>query len=169
MEKIILNSFLRLECEDHLHIRGENSPNTIRTYSISGSPPHTWRKCFEFSKFHQPWRITSTYVEKILGLQRLAYLYRDHLHIRGENTRSNSHVNVCSGSPPHTWRKFKRKTRSSGTKGITSTYVEKMNEPFRGFKKSWDHLHIRGENPIFLRCQLHDLGSPPHTWRKFVV
>ena len=29
-----------------------------------------------------------------------------------------------------------------------------------------DHLHIRGENTVFVWSLLPEPGSPPHTWRK---
>ena len=52
--------------EDHLHIRGENTNNSVFGYLISGSPPHTWRKSSQDYREEMDVRITSTYVEKIL-------------------------------------------------------------------------------------------------------
>ena len=50
--------------QDHLHIRGENLTRMSIHSTLSGSPPHTWRKLVLLSYRQKEHRITSTYVEK---------------------------------------------------------------------------------------------------------
>ena len=70
---------------------------------------------------------------------------KDHLHIRGEYRQTHQVSNICSGSPPHTWR--------------IHAPIDRLTD------NQQDHLHIRGEYKsrwVFIAAIL---GSPPHTWR----
>ena len=91
--------------QDHLHIRGENKNLQVKKSSVSGSPPHTWRKRVPTDLSIVSLRITSTYVEKTpdAGIQFNGF--EDHLHIRGENLILFDRASIHTGSPPHTWRK----------------------------------------------------------------
>ena len=136
----------KFPCQDHLHIRGENSTELHPLTEISGSPPHTWRKPdFPLLSFHFH-RITSTYVEKTDQITTAEIADQDHLHIRGENPVGNSGYGTASGSPPHTWRKLCTEVDSTASVRITSTYVEKT--------------------VLFVGTFCPNAGSPPHTWRK---
>ena len=70
--------------EDHLHIRGEYHLACPFHCSSPGSPPHTWRIQTLISAGTDQTRITSTYVENTLTMEKTVDLERDHLHIRGE-------------------------------------------------------------------------------------
>ena len=74
-----------------------------------------------------------------------------------------------SGSPPHTWRKLDRFETKYHMIGITSTYMEKTLSTLIHCQRSWDHLHIRGENVWIKHTLKKRLGSPPHTWRKRIL
>ena len=84
----------------------------------------------------------------MLQNQRLEYHPRDHLHIRGENDTSVTFKPVSDR--------------------ITSTYVEKIAHKPDVIRSGRDHLHIRGENETIDESNILKLGSPPHTWRKFL-
>ena len=58
-------------------------------FSNLGSPPHTWRIHKEQLNSIDQDRITSTYVENTDIAQRTSELAKDHLHIRGEYTKSS--------------------------------------------------------------------------------
>ena len=134
------------ESKDHLHIRGENAGTLIIAVVGSGSPPHTWRKQPETSKLSPPCGITSTYVEKTVGMAQSRCNAQDHLHIRGENFVMNVYFIMPLGSPPHTWRKLGAYQSIDWNDRITSTYVEKTICFIILTTPSEDHLHIRGEN-----------------------
>ena len=133
---------------------------------LVGSPPHTWRKQTGKDGKKDMARITSTYVEKTHPSVNLFSSNRDHLHIRGENDGLASTSDLVSGSPPHTWRKLRVSSDFLKTHRITSTYVEKTFAITHLLVKSWDHLHIRGENSQVVHAVVVLPGSPPHTWRK---
>ena len=141
--------FAILTTADHLHIRGENRKQIFQLMKSSGSPPHTWRKQKANIPANEEFRITSTYVEKTNLHFIILSMLQDHLHIRGENY----------SSPLYRLRRIR----------ITSTYVEKTRCLKRAGRESKDHLHIRGENHTLQNQQTHQLGSPPHTWRKLVI
>ena len=132
----------------------------------SGSPPHTWRKQPETSKLSPPCGITSTYVEKTVGMAQSRCNAQDHLHIRGENFVMNVYFIMPLGSPPHTWRKLGAYQSIDWNDRITSTYVEKTICFIILTTPSEDHLHIRGENSVLVLLAGTLVGSPPHTWRK---
>ncbi len=92
---------------------------------------------------------------------------QDHLHIRGENEMAHSGNLLKLGSPPHTWRKFDAEDTGNKQDRITSTYVEKIVIRLNTLEPLQDHLHIRGENYQFLGLMTLNIGSPPHTWRKY--
>ena len=108
VEKIFHLKTYQFHFQDHLHIRGENIISIFSSQFLIGSPPHTWRKSTTKATHKHYFRITSTYVEKIISSIFNTSLVQDHLHIRGENTES---LNVLGGKL-----------------GITSTYVEKIDK-----------------------------------------
>ena len=73
--------------QDHLHLRGENFFVSSFSGVISGSPPLTWRKHKLKQLKAKLTGITSTYVEKTNGTKVLTDADKDHLHLRGENSR----------------------------------------------------------------------------------
>ena len=85
VEKTTVQISKEINPQDHLHIRGENR-QPVATYETKwGSPLHTWRKHLIEHRFGHPQRITSTYVEKTVGMAQSRCNAQDHLHIRGEN------------------------------------------------------------------------------------
>ena len=110
-----------------------------------GSPPHTWRI--------QPF--------KLLSIKRA----KDHLHIRGEYSFLTSQNWWGAGSPPHTWRILLLSSTYLIFVRITSTYVENTFPDDWKFYEAEDHLHIRGEYPLWDGSLVLTIGSPPHTWR----
>ena len=115
------------------------------------------------SEYH---RITSTYVEKtFLHYCNCSQLW-DHLHLRGENTKTLVLQAILWGSPPLTWRKPESLLPEHAHDGITSTYVEKTGSRMEIVLAAQDHLHLRGENYIPYQVIECYKGSPPLTWRK---
>ena len=75
------------DLEDHLHIRGEYSPMLYHEPFLLGSPPHTWRIPLSAICLFCWLGITSTYVENTRYSPPVAWLFQDHLHIRGEYSK----------------------------------------------------------------------------------
>ena len=116
---------------------------------MAGSPPHTWRiqlRLFLLPAYNGN---TSTYVENTTKTLSFARIQWDHLHIRGEYYQTSSYFLWTLGSPPHTWRIPTTWTVLLTAYRITSTYVENTETGGRNNALARDHLHIRGEYPIF--------------------
>ena len=109
---------------DHLHIRGEYANKDQDNEIAVGSPPHTWRILEAADSVELRLRITSTYVENTFYSSLFCYLWRDHLHIRGEYATATKTQKGLLGSPPHTWRILTSMLDDYGVDRITSTYVE---------------------------------------------
>ena len=63
VENTLMDNYLFINYEDHLHIRGEYPARVARLILALGSPPHTWR-IRKLSRLNcLPTGITSTYVE----------------------------------------------------------------------------------------------------------
>ena len=76
--------------EDHLHMCGEYFNGTIRFFLQLGSPPHVWRILNEVTITFGPFRITSTCVENTDTANISKADLRDHLHMCGEYSHSQT-------------------------------------------------------------------------------
>ena len=148
VEKICLWLWVLGKRGKHLHIRGENSKQSMRFTSVLETPPHTWRKFIDLDRIDNLSRNTSTYVEKIASRNRAKHKSRKHLHIRGENSLTSARLLLLSETPPHTWRKFDVFDITLKHFRNTSTYVEKLRFRSCFYEIFRKHLHIRGENSM---------------------
>ena len=110
--------------EDHLHMCGEYLSDSITTAELSGSPPHVWRIHALKDMSKEEIGITSTLVENTNRSGGEQFLWRDHLHTRGEYFTIDVVRPTNVGSPPHSWRILDLKVASHACTGITSTLVE---------------------------------------------
>ncbi len=125
VENTLNNNHIVVFRKDHLHIRGEyNFTPNISNFEL-GLSPHTWRILLILIWKNTHLRIISTYVENTSALSSVCFVYKDHLHIRGEYNINTAETNTIKGSSPHTWR-------IPQSAGNTSRVGQ-------------DHLHIRGE------------------------
>ena len=145
VENTSSNSELILSIWDHLHIRGEYLFNLSLFFGKRGSPPHTWRILDYISLQARQIRITSTYVENTKFAFFKIFVFKDHLHIRGEYRFLKRLEFLPMGSPPHTWRIHAFIKSGSLSYRITSTYVENTIQYNLLKFHAHDHLHIRGE------------------------
>ena len=131
--------------QDHLHLRGEYSFLEITERNFLGSSPLTWRIPTGEAKVKDTRGIISTYVE---------------------NTRRLSSRNFFTkGSSPLTWRIQNRSAIEKTRWGIISTYVENTRWFRKRFRKTRDHLHLRGEYVNLALMITMKWGSSPLTWR----
>ena len=131
------------------------------------TPPHLWRKFVVNYRLGSLERNTSIYMEKISKNIFLGQGQQKHLHVRGENPKSERTSAGKSETPPHTWRKCRDSFTCEDPHGNTSTYVEKIRYRIPLRHRARKHLHIRGENIAASRRFARNKETPPHTWRKF--
>ena len=70
-----------------------------------------------------------------------------------------------SGSSPLTWRILHHTHLFRRMIGIISTYVENTYQIYHLALLDRDHLHLRGEYPVFADNRIVGTGSSPLTWR----
>ena len=106
---------------------------------------------------------------KIIETQCKHYEAPVHPHIRGENKPNEIGLNKIDGSPPHTWGKSYPHRLKFAVSRFTPTYVGKMVDPQQFIDYYTVHPHIRGENYFLTYNKPFRIGSPPHTWGKYML
>src|SRR5690606_14884832 len=130
---------------DHLHVRGEHDQLLSPVWHTDGPPPRAWRARCQRGSPPKPRGTTSTCVESTRCQEILTVRKSDHLHVRGEHSRSFPNPFPHLGPSPRAWRA--RPCRRS------------VRPP------SPDHLHVRGEHAGGVSGQVHIHGPPPRAWR----
>ena len=152
--------------EKHLHVRGENNPAHKKWIESAETPPRAWRKLLQRRSTSAAVRNTSTCVEKTGYCIHIRYVYRKHLHVRGENGHFAACYWVKIETPPRAWRKLSQNSQTPSFLRNTSTCVEKTSKLWASIIGVSKHLHVRGENPHVASLLALFQETPPRAWRK---
>ena len=109
-------------------MRGEDVRAVPYGESNSGTSPRAWRVQTLCGHRMGAIRDISTHAEKTDMLKLSHHPSWEHLHVRGENHRSDGDTESSPGTSPHTRRKQPPKNGATHILGNISTYVEKTGE-----------------------------------------
>ncbi|SQI36100.1 Uncharacterised protein [Leminorella richardii] len=138
----------------------------VVAWTLTETPPRTWRRLLQSSSSCSSGGNTSTYVEKTSPQTTPESGHRKHLHVRGEDQESFTSLLRLTETPPRTWRRPTDRSLIGGGLGNTSTYVEKTQPLHQECTFDKKHLHVRGEDAV-PACQITLTSeTPPRTWRR---
>jgi len=87
-----------------------------------------------------------------------------HPHTRGEHTGTESRIENCTGSSPHTWGTLRIDLIADQIRRFIPTHVGNTPLPIGALALITVHPHTRGEHGfVFMTISLSP-GSSPHTW-----
>ena len=130
----------------HPHGCGENNWQRRQPGSVYGSPPRVWGKfVFAIHKLAHS-RFTPTGVGKILSECKPVGKSSVHPHGCGENCLFFSKQDICFGSPPRVWGKWKLLPARLTNRRFTPTGVGKMTACLFSQSRVPVHPHGCGEN-----------------------
>ena len=130
------------------------------------TPPLAWRKRVRSCSFRGEAGNTSTGVEKTLIRKILRFIYKKHLHWRGENRLRFLWQLYSEETPPLAWRKLGVAFKVFPCDRNTSTGVEKTLCWLGLNRQRKKHLHWRGENCVRPKPAYEGGETPPLAWRK---
>ena len=150
--------------QDHPHIHGEHSGDTLSGIASQGSPPYTWGAPGKIKITNTATRITPIYMGSTRPRSYSGSSYKDHPHIHGEHPFVTQPLVPNRGSPPYTWGALCSIRCSINCSRITPIYMG-STASYRLVKATWeDHPHIHGEHFITFPIRFFEAGSPPYTW-----
>ena len=111
--------------EKHPHMRGED--NSIQGQKVPAieTPPHAWGRLDRTPASQCSPRNTPTCVGKTSGFWILAFVYRKHPHMRGEDMASGCTKDEVAETPPHAWGRRRKQNAPHKRHGNTPTCVGK--------------------------------------------